>query len=209
MNNVIFVVDGYLSNEERYLTCDKLIDQIRKVYPGIKILLINKHVLTWGLEEKVDHYFYFGEGFMLGHPPIELLEKNLYERPYTYLKTERGVFENWFPLTNVTDHVANIYNTFLISSKLAKALGYEKVFKIEYDTFFDEEEFLSIKNDIDHFTDYLFFGTRKEGEWAKPHHYLIDVHMVGYSYRCFETYEAVKNDEDWWKLCERVNYYGK
>lgn len=209
MKSTIFTIDSYLSNPERADVCRNLIHQIRSLYPTYKILLINKYNNTWGLDSQVDHYYYYGEGFMVGYPPASILESGKYEMPYTYVKTDFGTFENWFPLVNVTDHVAGIFNSFIISARIAQMLGFNKIIKIEYDTIFDESEFLSLQSDIDTFEDYLFYGTRKEGQWAQPHQYLVDVHIIGYSTKLFETYDLVKNDEEYWKLCERINYYGK
>lgn len=209
MSSVLFVIDSYLSNKERFDVCKNLIEQIRKIYPENKILLLNKFPNSWGLDTLVDHYYYLGESFMVGYPPKEIIDNTLYERPYTYVTTSYGVFENWFPLVNVSDHVANMFNSFIVSANLAKILGYEKVFKIEYDTLFDEEEFKSMSYDIEKFEDFLFYGTRKEGVWAKPHHYLIDVHFIGYSSNCFDGYNFLKNDKDFWNLCEKIGYYGK
>jgi len=209
MSNVLFTIDSYLSTEERYIACKNLISQVRKNYPEKKILLINKFPKSWELESIVDHYYFYGEGFLVGYPPKEILDSGVYERPYTYVIIDNGTCENWYPLVNVTDHVAGIFNSFLMSCKIAKMLGYDKVFKLEYDTIFDDGEFLSMSKDIESFKDYLFYGKRKEGQWAKPHQSLIDVHVVGYSTRCFENYELLKNDTDFWNLCKKVDYYGK
>lgn len=209
MESTIFTIDAYLSNQERADVCQNLIQQIRKLYPTHKILLINKYNSAWGLDAQVDHYYYYGEGFMVGYPPKHILESGKYEMPYTYVKTHQGTFENWFPLVNVTDHVAGIFNSFVISARLAKMLGFDKIVKIEYDTIFDETEFINLQSDIACFEDYLFYGTRKEGEWAQPHQYLVDVHIIGYSAKLFDSYGLVKNDDDYWNLCERINYYGK
>lgn len=209
MSSLIFVIDSYLSNLERADVCRNLILQIRKIYPEKKILLINKYTDPWGLDSLVDHYYYYGEGFMVGRPSKDLMSSGKYEIPYTYIDISCGTIENWLSLTNVTDHVANIFNSFLISSVIARMLGYDKIIKIEYDTTFDEEEFKSIEEDIESFQDYLFYGNRTMGEWGKPHHYLVDVHIIGYSTRIFDSFNLIKNDEDFWNLCERVGYYGK
>lgn len=209
MSSLIFAIDSYLSNLERSEVCKNLIGQIRKIYPHKKILLINKYPNSWGLDSLVDHYYYYGEGFMVGYPPEDLLSSGKYEVPYTFIDVSYGTIENWFPLVNVTDHVANIFNSFLISCEISRMLGYEKVVKIEYDTIFDEEEFKSIEKDIESFQDYLFYGNRRLGRWGKPHHYLVDVHIIGYSNRLFKDLYLIKNDDEFWDLCKRIGYYGK
>jgi hypothetical protein len=88
-------------------------------------------------------------------------------------------------------------------------MGYTHVFKIEYDTIFDIDELNDIKKDLEKEKDYIFYGGRKMGEYAKDHHYLIDVHIVGYNNRLFEGFDFVKNDDDFWRLNEKINYYGK
>jgi hypothetical protein len=209
MNNVLFTIDSYLSTEDRSINCKNLILQIRKNYPEKKILLINKFSKSWGLESIVDHYYFFGDGFLVGYPPTDILNSEKYERPYTYVSIDCGICENWYPLINVTDHVGNVFNSFIISCNIAKMLNYDKIFKIEYDTILDDNEFLSISNDIESFQDYLVYGKRKEGDWAKQEHSLVDVHMIGYSIKCFDNYQILKNDDDFWNLCEKIGYYGK
>jgi hypothetical protein len=207
--SVIFAIDSYLSTQERADTCKNLISQIRKAYPDKKILMINKFRESWGIDKLVDFYYFHGEGFLVGAPPKHILESGKYERPYTYFQIPNGTLENWFPLVNVSDHVADVFNSFIITASIAKTLGYKKVYKIEYDTIFDEGEFLSMSQDIESFKDYLIYGTRKEGTWAKNHQYLIDVHNIGYDVNLFEGFEILKNDEDFWNLCKKINYYGK
>lgn len=210
MVDTLLVIDSYLSSEDRYQSCKNLIGQLREVFTDHKILLINKHKDSYGIEESVDYYLYFGDGFMVGRPPQHLLDSQRYEMPYTYVDTHLGTCENWFPLVGVTDHVANIYNSFVLSSNIARTLGYDKVFKVEYDTSFnDVNELDRIKKDVSSFKDYLFYGTRKEGEWAKTHQYLVDVHMIGYSNKVFQGFNILKNDDDFWALCESIGYYGK
>jgi len=205
----LLVIDSYLSDQNKAEACLNLINQLKENFLGYEILLINKSKENYNLEKQVDYYFNYGKGFLVGYPPKELLESKKYERPYVYFKTDDFVFENWMPLTNVTDHVSGIYNTFILSCEIAKTLGYKKVFKVEYDTFFDKDEIKLIKNDVEDFQDYLFYGVRKEGEWAKDYQYLIDVHICGYSVDVFENFKIVKNDKEFWELCEKINYYGK
>jgi hypothetical protein len=209
MENTLLVIDSYLSNQERADSCINLIHQLKELMPNHKILVINKYKESWDLDKLVDYYYFHGSGFLLGLPPQHLLDSNVYERPYTYVDTQIGTCENWFPLVNVSDHAADVYNSFILSSRIGKALGYEKIFKVEYDTIFDKDEFNLIKKDIENFQDYLFYGARSEGKWAKPNQYLIDVHIIGYSTSCFDGYDIVRNDDDYWKLCGRVGYHGK
>ena len=205
----LLVIDSYLSNQERADSCKNLISQLKSFLPDHKILVINKFRESWDIDKIVDYYYFHGSGFLLGMPPQVLLESNVYERPYTYVDTNIGTCENWFPLVNVSDHAADVYNSFILSSRIGKALGFKKIFKVEYDTFFDEEEFSRIKEDVNSFEDYLFYGVRSEGKWAKPNQYLIDVHIVGYSTSCFDGFDIVKNDKEYWDLCGRVGYHGK
>lgn len=205
----LLVIDSFISNQERADVCLNLIKQLRTFFEGYEILLINKSKNDYGLEESVDYYFNYGKGFLVGYPPEDILNNKKYERPYVYFETSKFIFENWMPLVNVTDHVAGIYNTFVMSTRIAKMLGYEKVFKVEYDTKFDEDEIINIKEDVDLFQDYLFYGVRKEGVWAKKYQYLIDVHICGYSTKIFENFEIVKDDGEFWNLCEKIGYYGK
>jgi hypothetical protein len=194
--DTLIFIDSYLSDLERADACTNLIAQIRLACPEYKIAL-------------VDYYFYYGDSIMVGEPPQHLLDSKKYERGYVYMNTSLGTCENWVPLTGVTDHVASIYNGFILSARIAKSLGFKKVFKVEYDTDFDIEELKSIKNDFPKFKDYLLHGKRKEGEYSKDWHYLTDVHTIGYSVDLFDGFDFTLTDESWWELCKKINYYGK
>jgi hypothetical protein len=207
-SDLIIFVDGYLSTPERAKVCSELIDQIKSV-SSYKIALLNKYSFSWGLDSKVDYYFNHNEGFMVGFPPQEILDKELYERPYVYVDTSIGTFENWLPFTGVSDHVANMFNSFILTSEAAKILGYKRIFKIEADTKFDIDELKEILKDIALFKDYLLYGERQEGDWAKSHHRIMDMHMIGYSINVFNNFDLLKNDSDFWNLCKQINYYGK
>lgn len=210
MKNTLITIDSYLSAEDRADACKNLIKQIREVFGNeYEILLINKSNKDFGLQKEVDYYYNLSNSFMVGYPPEEILKADRYERPYVYVGTGLGVCENWLPYTGVTDHVAGIYNSFVISTKISEMMGYTHVFKIEYDTIFDMDELRDIKNDLEKGNDYIFYGVRKEGEWAKNYHYLMDVHIVAYSNRLFEGCEILKNDNDYWELNGKINYYGK
>jgi hypothetical protein len=210
MKNTLITIDSYLSAEDRADACRNLIKQIREVFGNeYEILLINKSNKDFGLQKEVDYYYNLSNSFMVGYPPEEILAIERYERPYVYVGTGVGTCENWLPLTGVTDHVAGIYNSFIISTKISEMMGYSHVFKVEYDTIFDMDELRDIKNDLEKGKDYIFYGVRKMGEYAKKHHYLIDVHIAAYSNKIFEGFDVVKNDDDFWKLNEKINYYGK
>tara|TARA_R110002074_G_scaffold344842_1_gene515253 strand:+ start:89 stop:1189 length:1101 start_codon:yes stop_codon:yes gene_type:complete len=209
IEDTLLVIDSYISDQKRADSCLTIINQLKKEFPKNSILLVNKSNKSFNLQEKVDYYLNLSKSFLVGHPPKEILDKEKYERPYVYVGTQKGTFENWMPLVGVTDHVAGIYNSFILSSKFAKSLGFSKVFKVEYDTEFNTDELQIIKNDIDKLEDYLFYGKRQEGEYAKDHHYLIDVHCIGYSAKLFEGFELINNDGDFWELCEKIDYYGK
>jgi len=206
--DTLLVIDAYLSKEERFLVCKDLIESLRNVFPEHKILLINKYKDSWDLEKAVD-YYYGCKGFLVGPPPEDILSSGKYERPYTYMTMDIGTFENWYPLVNVSDHVADVYNSFIIASNVAEMLGFQKVFKVEYDTCFNEEDLTRIKQDVDSFEDYLLYGIRKEGKWAQDHQYLLDVHIIGFSPRIFKDFNVVQQDKDFWDLCSKINYYGK
>ncbi len=208
MDTLIFI-DAYLSNLKRASICEDLINQIRTSFPEYKLALVNKYPNSYNLESKVDYYFYYGDGIMLNKPPQEILDNELYERGYVYVTTDAGVCENWVPLVGVTDHAASNYDGYILSSNIAELLGYKKVFKIEYDTILDSNEIEAIKKDIINFEDYLLYGKRQEGQWAKPHHYLIDVHMIGYSTKIFKDIPLNTTDDIFWNLCETIGYYGK
>jgi len=210
MKNTLLVIDSYLSAEDRAESCRNLVKQLREVFnDGYEILLINKSNKDFGLQKDVDYYYNLSNSFMVGYPPEHILVSEKYERPYVYVGTGVGVCENWLPLTGVTDHVAGIYNSFVISTKIAEMNGYSHVFKVEYDTIFDIEELRDIKKDLELEKDYIFYGIRKMGEYAKKHHYLIDVHIAAYSNKIFNGFDVVENDDDFWKLNEKIDYYGK
>jgi hypothetical protein len=207
-SDLLIVVDGYLSTPERAKVCSNLIDQLNSILP-YEIALFNKFSFSWGLDSKVKHYWNHTGGFMIGYPPQELLDKELYERPYVYVKTSTGTHENWLPLVGVQDHTANIYNSFIFASTAAENLGYKRIFRIEADTEFDLNDLESLKNDLKTFENFLLYGERQEGDWAKPHHRLMDAHMVGFSIDLFTGFNLVNNDKDYWDLCKKINYYGK
>jgi len=211
MSDFLFAIDGYLSNYQRVSVCDELISQLRKHFPNQKILLLNKHNNSFGLESKVDYYFYYGDGFMVGKTPNVIIEDGRYSRPYVFYKTDAGTLENWLPDVGVTDHVANVFNGFLISSNLGKMFGYERVFRIEYDMFFDDEEILELKNHLEKFKneDYIIFGKREEGHWKAKHLTQMDLHFCGFSNIMFEGFNVLKNDNDFWSLSDRIQYWGK
>lgn len=210
MRNTLITIDSFLSNKERANVCSNLIKQIREVFGNeYSILLINKSKNDFGLQNEVDYYFNIANSFLVGYPPDWILTPEKYERPYVYVNTDFGTCENWLPLTGVTDHVAGIFNSFVASTQISKMLGFTHVFKIEYDTFFNIEELYEIKEDVDFEKDYIFYGIRKMGEYAKEHHYLIDVHIIGYRNNLFDGFSILKNDSDFWALCDRINYYGK
>jgi hypothetical protein len=207
--DTLIFIDSYLSNSERANVCKNLIFQLKKSFPEYKLALLNKFNNSWELDSLVDYYVYHSESIMVDLPPKCVLDQELYERPYVYVTTELGVCENWMPLNGVTDHVSSIYDSFILSSQFAKSLGYKKIFKIEYDTVLDKEESKLIKEDINKFQDYLLYGKRQEGQWAKSHQYLIDIHLIGYSVDIFSGFNLVKSNDNFWKLCERIGYYGK
>ena len=207
--DTLIFIDSYISNFDRVKVCADLIKQVREFYPEYKIALLNKYPDSWRLDSLVDYYFYYGDSIMVGAPPQELIDKELYELGYVYVNTPLGTCENWVPLTGVTDHVASIYNGFILSARIAKSLGFKKVFKIEYDSILDPKEAQFIKEDLPKFQDYLLYGKRQEGKWAKDYHYLVDIHAIGYSVDLFEGFDYTLSDEDWWNLCGRIGYYGK
>lgn len=208
MDTLIFI-DSYISNFERVTATSNLISQIREHFPNHKIALLNKYPDSWRLDSLVDYYFYYGDSFMVGRPPQWMLDQELYERAYVFVGINSGICENWVPLTGVTDHVAGIYNSFILTSRIAKSLGFKKVFKIEYDTILDKDESQDMLKDISEFKDYLIYGKRQEGQWAKDHQYLIDVHLMGYSVNLFNNFELIDTDDEFWELCQKVGYYGK
>lgn len=211
MSNILYVIDGYLSSEDKVTVTVELINQLRKMDPSRKIMLINKFNNSWGIETQVDYYREYLDNFMVGYPPQNILDSELYSRPYVYFDTHAGTLENWMPYIGVSDHVANVYNGFIYSIDEANKLGYSKVFRIEYDMLFDEEEFLDVLQDINEFEneDYIIYGERKEGQWAKKELSLIDIHFCGYSTKMVENFTYVRNDKEYWDLCEKIDFYGK
>lgn len=207
--STLICIDSYLSDKERIFTCYKLIKQIREVLPEYKILLINKHIESGGLESEVDYYFYYGDSVLIGNPPEELTNSTLYNKPYLFFENACGTLEYWLPLSGLTDYVGNIYNTFIISSKIAESFGFTHVFKVEYDTNFDLGELCSIKNEIEMEKDYLFYGERHEGVWKAFSQYIFDLHICGYNTKLFSDMELIKKDEDYWNLCKKIGYIGK
>ena len=203
--DIIIFIDSYISDIERSTECYKLIKKIRDVFPDYKIGLINKYPDSFKLDSLVDYYFYYGDSIMVGEPPKHLLNEGLYERGFVYKDIGVAIVENWVPLTGVTDHVASIYNSFIITSRIARSLGFKKVFKVEYDTDFDLDELKSMKEDINNFKDYLLHGSRNERNDKK----IVDVHTIGYSVDLFNGFDPILDDESWWKLCKKIGYYGK
>lgn len=207
-SDLVIFIDGYLADKERADACSVLIDQLKKNLP-YKIALLNKYPFSWGLDYKVDYYFHHGEGFMVGQPPQNFLDNNWYERPYVFIDTDAGTIENLLPLTGVQDHVANMYNSFILTSETARNLGFKRVFKVEADTLFDVSELQEIAIDIEQFQDYLLYGERQEGEWTNASYGIADVHIIGYSVNLFDGFELVKNDTEFWELGSKIGYYGK
>jgi len=80
---------------------------------------------------------------------------------------------------------------------------------VEFDTDFDHDDLKDIFTKMDKVQDYLIYGLRKEGIWMGPNAYLLDVHVVGLSSRMFENFGLVTNDQEYWKVCEKIGYYGK
>lgn len=211
MSKILYVIDGYLSSQDKVEVTKDLIYQLKKLDPSRQIMLINKFNNSWGIENEVDFYREYLGGFMVGYPPQEIIDSNEYSRPYVYYDTHAGTLENWMPYVGVSDHVANVYNGFIFSMEEAVKLGYSKVFRIEYDMLFDEEEFTEILEDINNFEnqDYLIYGERQEGKWAKKELSLIDVHFCGYSVEMVKDFTYVYNDEDYWSMCKKIGYLGK
>ena len=209
MNKTLIVVDAYLSDLERAFVCERMIDQIKSSNFEFKILLLNKSGQSFGLEKKVDYYYNHSESFMVGYPPQELLDSNKYSRPYVYFETPNCILENWMPLTNVTDHVASIYNSFILSSRLSTMLGFEKFFRVEFDIDFDNDDLLEILTKVSEMKDFLIFGYRKEGKWMGVNQFLMDVHISGFDNKVFDGYDLVRDDKQYWEMCEKIKYYGK
>ena len=151
MSNILYVIDGYLSSKDKAEVTLELIQQLRNLDGSRKIMLVNKFGNSWGIENEVDFYQEYLNNFMVGYPPKEIVDLGRYNRPYVYHEFECGILENWMPLVGVTDHVANIYNGFIFSMQEAIKLGYSKVFRIEYDMLFDEEEFNEVLIDLNNF----------------------------------------------------------
>lgn len=211
MSNILYVIDGYLSSEDKVGVTLELINQLKKLDPSRKIMLINKFGKSWGLENSVDYYNEYLDGFMVGYPPQEMIDSKIFDKPYVYFDIPNGTLENWMPYSGVSDHVANVYNGFIYAMSEAKKLGYGKVFRVEYDMLFDEGEFSQILDDLELFenNDYLIYGKRQEGKWAAGHQSLIDVHFCGYSEKMVESFNLVNNDDEYWELCRKIGYAGK
>jgi hypothetical protein len=211
MSNILYVIDGYLSSSEKVDVTIELIEQLRKLDSNRKVMLINKFPNSWGIENLVDYYREYPDGFSVGYPPQEFIDLELYDKPYVFFETQNIILENWMPLVGVSDHVANVYNGFIYAMQEAKNIGFTKIFRIEYDMLFDDEEFKTILKDINKFEneDYLIYGRRKEGVWAQKKQSLIDLHFCGYSEKLVEGFEIVKNDDEFWNLCRKIGYVGK
>jgi len=113
-NNLLLVIDSYISDSTRAEACSNLITQLRTNLPEYEILLINKSSNSFDLEKQVNYYFNYGKGFLVGYPPEEIIKNEYYEVPYVYVTTNFGTCENWFPFVGVSDHVAGIYNSFVL-----------------------------------------------------------------------------------------------
>lgn len=211
MSNILYVIDGYLSTQDKVEVTLDLINQLRMLDPNREIMLINKFKKSWDLENFVDYYKEYTDGFLVGYPPENVLKSERYELPYVYFDINSGVLENWMPLVGVSDHVANVYNGFIFAIKEAQKYGYDKVFRIEYDMLFDDNEYQTILKDLNRFEneEFLIYGKRQEGQWAHQHQYLIDLHFCGYTSKMIETFDYVKNDDEFWSLCEKIGYFGK
>ena len=77
-SDLIIFIDGYISTPDRAEACSELIDQLKSTLP-YKVALLNKYSFSWGLDTKVDYYFTHLEGFMVGRPPQDILDKELYD----------------------------------------------------------------------------------------------------------------------------------
>ena len=203
--DIVILIDAYLSNEDRTNTCRNLIEQIRTVYPLYKIALLNKYPNAQNLDSLVDYYFYYGDGKLLGPPPEHLVKSRLYNRTFIYFDTAIGMCQNWFPIVGATDHAASVFNGYILGSNFAKILGFKKVFHIEYDTDFDLQELKNLEQDLTNFKDYFLLGKRVEHNI----NYITDAHAIGYSVDFFKGFNLITEDEEWWKLCEKINYFGK
>lgn len=203
--DTLIVIDAFLSAENRIKSCQKLINQIREACPEYKIMLFNKYPSSGDLDSLVNYYFYYGDGKLIGEPPQEVLETELYQKPFVYVDISLGTCYNWLPLTGFQDHVGSVLNGFILSSRFAKALGYKKVFQIEYDTDFDIEELTNLKKDFETFEDYLLIGKRFE----QNEKHITDVHAIGYSTELFQGLDLIDTEDKWWELCKKIGYYGK
>lgn len=208
MKDSLIFIDSYINNLERKEICENLIHQLREVFVDYKLGLINKYPDSWGLDKLVDYYFYYGDGFMVGDVPSHLIESGKYEIGCVYHSTYIGECYNWVPNVGVTDHVANIYNSFVLVANLSKDLGFKKVFKVEYDTDFNLDELKEIKKDFNLSNDYILLGARYEHK-QKLENWITDVHVLGYNVELFDGFSIVKNDDEYWELCEKIGYYGK
>ena len=94
MSKILYVIDGYLSSEDKIGVTLDLINQLRKLDPSREIMLINKFNNSWGLEKDVDYYKEYLDGFMVGYPPKEVLDNKSYSVPYVYFDTHVGTLEN-------------------------------------------------------------------------------------------------------------------
>lgn len=164
MSSIIYVIDGYLSSQDKVDVTIELISQLKRLDPKRKVMLVNKFNNSWGIETYVDYYREYLDGFLVGYPPSDITESQFYDKPYVYFDIDGGTLENWMPYVGVSDHVANVYNGFIYAANEAKNLGYEKVFRVEYDMLFDDDEFYEIKNDIDRLENmnYLIYGKDKK-----------------------------------------------
>ena len=71
-NNLLLVIDSYISDNIRAEACSNLITQLRTHLPEYELLLINKSNNSFDLEKKVDYYFNYGKGFLVGYPPEQV-----------------------------------------------------------------------------------------------------------------------------------------
>lgn len=214
MSRILYTIDAFINSNEKYEVTIDLIRQIRRLDPSRKILLINKNNNSFGIEKYVDFYEEYLNGFLVSSPPQYIVDSNEYEQPYVFFGGEFGTLENWLPTEGLNDHVANIYNGFIFASKQSKLKGYDKVFRIEYDMLFDDDEFKTILNDINEFEneEYLFYGRREGsggGQWAKDYQTAIDLHFCGFSNELLKDFDFVKNESEYWELCRSIRYVGK
>ena len=94
MSNILYVIDGYLSSKDKADVTLELIQQLRKFDGSRKIMLINKFGNSWGIDTQVDFYREYLDGFMVGYPPEEIINSNLYNKPYVYL-TDYTILNAW------------------------------------------------------------------------------------------------------------------